>query len=56
VSRYLTLRESIALALDRKRRLRLIHKWRYGHASQRRNRDHFKLAAIRHPWNLWLDM
>lgn len=54
--RYLTLRESIALALDRKRRLRLIHKWRHGWMTLPRNRDRFKLMALRHPPNLWLDM
>lgn len=48
--RYLTLVESVRLALDRKRRMRLIYKWRHGlpHTHQPRHRDRGKLQFLAH--------
>jgi hypothetical protein len=49
VTGFLTLRESVRRALVRKRRLRMIYKWRHGleHSHQPAHRDRRKLVIIR---------
>ncbi len=46
--RFMTLEESIHLALSRKRRLRLIYKWRHGlpHTHQPARRDRGKIRYL----------
>jgi hypothetical protein len=48
--RYVTMEESVRMALIRKRRLRLIYKWRHGllHVNLPDHRDRAKLRILQH--------